>query len=69
MSTDSFFLLLTITCAPNSARPYAIAFPIPFDAPVTIATFLVRSNFSLIILNNLLITDKLNYQLKSQIVR
>ena len=36
--------LLTITLAPNSARPRAIDSPIPLLAPVTIATLPVRSN-------------------------
>ena len=41
-STASCLRLLTMTLAPNSARPRAIDSPIPLLAPVTMATLPVR---------------------------
>ena len=46
VSQSSCFLLLTTTVAPAPASPSAIARPMPFVEPVTIATRPLRSNSS-----------------------
>jgi len=46
-----------VSFALNSAMPLAIASPMPLDAPVMMATFWDRLNFSFIIFEGLIVVD------------